>query len=315
VTIATGPCLTSAPPAPSAGGGSAPGRAVLDVALRRRGVAPGSAPARAPWDAAFFGLDRVTVFRRAPAATRRRVLEACAGDVLREALGVERLGLTFTARMTLLAETTEERMTYSLFAADEARHLAAVHRHRPDVDLDALPADPFLDLLGAAVAGGPRRGLAFLVQVVLEGWGLVHYSRLARACHDPALRRTLGGILADEALHHGAGRAGLRREALDARARAWAVEALAPLLALAGAGPQRVAARLTEAVGPLARAARVRLFAELESEAGAARTLALLRALMRPAPEVVAALDRRRAFVAPTPEQCAALGAAPEVCP
>lgn len=282
-------------------------KAILDTALRRRGMPNVAPPGNdAPWDASYFGLDRVAVFRRAPAETRRRILAGCAEDVLREASGVERLGLTFAARMVLLAETTEARMTYSLFGADEAMHLAAISRYLARPEADMPPRDPFLCLLTEAVSEGPRLALAFVVQVVLEGWGLVHYRALSRGCRSPDMAATFAGILRDEALHHGAGQAVLRRAALPAFDRAWAADVLVRLLEMVQAGPQRVVARLTAATGPLSRGGRARVFEELDAEAGAGRTLDLLRGLMRPAPEVVTALDTYAAFAPFSPERCAA---------
>ncbi len=282
-------------------------RAILDTALRRRGM-PHLAPSGsdAPWDASYFGLDRVAVFRQAPAETRRRILAGCAEDVLREAVGVERLGLTFAARMVLLAETTEARMTYSLFGADEAMHLAAIGRYLASPEADTPPRDPFLCLLTEAINEGPRLGLAFVVQVVLEGWGLVHYGTLSRECRSPDVAATFAGILRDEALHHGAGRAVLRRDDLPALDHAWTVEVLVRLLEMVQAGPQRVVDRLTAATGPLSRGELARVFEELHAEADAGRTLDLLRNLMRLAPAVVTALDRYAAFAPFSPERCAA---------
>jgi hypothetical protein len=281
--------------------------AILQAALRRRGgPSEHIGGGNAPWSAGHFGLDQVTAFRRAPADTQRAILDGCSEDVLCEAVGVERLGLTFTARMVLLARTIEERMTYSLFGADEALHLAAIERLLPAPDTGAAVADPFLRLLEDAIAGGTQPALALLVQVVLEGWGIVHYQTLARACRDPHVAATFSRIVADEALHHGAGRALLHHDALAAGDRQWAIDVLTPLLAMVQAGPQRVVRRLDASLGPLSHRERARVFEELDVEARTHRTLDLLRSFMRPAPAVVRALERRAAFVPFSPARCAA---------
>jgi len=57
------------------------------------------------------------------AAVPRDVLARCAVDRLGEAIMVEKLGLACCAKMTLFAATEEERMLYSMLAADEATHL------------------------------------------------------------------------------------------------------------------------------------------------------------------------------------------------
>ena len=148
--------------------------------------------------------------------TRRRILVACARDLLTEAYYIEKLGLGFTAKMALLSETTEERMLYCLFAGDEAAHLHAIAAYVGDGAAASAPDDPFLALLTEAIAAGDKPGLTYVVQVVLEGWGIAHYQSIARDCRDGDLRRTLLRLARDEALHHGSGVALLKRRPLPA---------------------------------------------------------------------------------------------------
>ena len=284
-------------------------RPIVAAALARDGHAVPLAPAVAPWPSSHFGLDRVTAYRTATPAARRRLLGACAADVLTEAFFVEKLGIGFAAKMVLLSPTADERTAYALMGADEARHMAAIAEHlgeRPDAN-GACPDDPFLGLLARAIDTGRRRVLAFLVQVVLEGWGLVHYCRLARGTVDLALRAMLAGIVKDEALHHGGGLAVLGRGGLSPADRRAAQAELVPLLSMIQAGPQRIVARLGEACGPLGHRARVWAFAELESERRTGEQLTLLRGLLVRAPALEIDLDRLGLFRPLSPAQCAAV--------
>jgi hypothetical protein len=287
-------------------------RPVLDTALARRGrELRADPPPVAPWPASFFGLDRVAAFAAAAADTQARVLADCARDLLVEAYFVEKLGLGFAAKMLLLADSLEERMAYGLVGGDEAAHVAAVGGHlagRPEDAVTAAAGDPFLALLARAIAEGGRADLSFLVQVVLEGWGIEHYRALAAACLDPALGRTLAGLARDEALHHGTGLALLGPGGLSPRDLRAVEAVVVPLLELVQAGPRRVVARLAAAVGPLARHERARVFAELHTEARSGRALTLLKGLLSRDRALAGRLERRGLFRPLSAEQCAAAG-------
>lgn len=271
-------------------------RPVVDGALRK---AWGPPPSPAPgfrWPAAFFGLDRSSAWRAAEPEARERARAAIERHTLAEAWAIEKAGMAFAAKMTLLARSTEERMLYALFAADEASHFAAFSAF----GVDRAPANPFLDLLGRVIEEGDRATLVFVVQVVLEGWGLAWYRQLGEQALDPALAATFTAVLADEARHHGSGVV----LAAEAPPRDAAVDVLAPFLDMVRAGPQAVAAAIEAGCGPVDRP---RLFAELDAEAHAASRLALLRGLMLKAggDRVVAALDARGSFTPLPPERCA----------
>jgi hypothetical protein len=284
-------------------------RPIVATALARDGHIPAPPFEDAPWPASHFGLDKVTVYLAAPAAGRRHLLARCAADVLTEAFFIEKLGIGFAAKMALLSPTADERAAYALLGADEARHMAAVAAHlgeRPDA-AGAPPDDPFLTLLARAIDTGRRATLAFVVQVALEGWGVVHYRRLSRNAVDPALRATLASFVKDEALHHGGGLAVLGRAGLSPADRRAAEAVVAPLLSMIQAGPQRVVARLDEALGPFGRRERAQAFAELDTERRTGEQLTVLRGFLGRAPALVARLERLGLFAPLSPAQCAAV--------
>ncbi len=266
---------------------------VVDAALGRSSAPPRDAN---PWTAGHFGLDRVGRWQSAPPEVQHTIVARCCRDTLREALHVERAGLAFTARMILLAESLDERLLYATFAGDEARHHAAL---APWV-ADAPAEGPFPGLLADVIEGAGRGDLVVLIQVVLEGWGLVHYRALADGCQDPALADVFRTILKDEARHHGGGLAA--EEGLSAAG----VDALAALLDMVRAGPQAVVAAVEASLGPLDPVARAQVFVDLGGVAHAEARLAvlgglLLRAGLEP---VVATLTRRGHFTPLLPEAC-----------
>ncbi|MEQ1843862.1 MAG: ferritin-like domain-containing protein, partial [Verrucomicrobiales bacterium] len=156
------------------------------------------------WDVAYFGLDRVRLFRQATETQQKEVLAGCARGLLNEAYFIEKSGAAYCAKMILLAESTEVRQVYSLIAADEASHLQWIRPHVLEADRDR-PSGALLTFLGDLIERCDRNTLAYLVQVILEGWGLHHYRSLSQSCCHPGLREIFQAIHKDEALHHHTG--------------------------------------------------------------------------------------------------------------
>jgi hypothetical protein len=258
-----------------------------------------AAASSAFWPASFFELERLTAFRDASPDTQDAIVRSCGDGILQEALHIETIGLAFSSRMVLLADTVEERSLHALFAAEEAAHLAGLSRfgaRRPT-------ENPFLALLAELVAAGDRPSLVLVVQVVLEGWGLDHYRKLARASTDVALSEVLDGIVRDEARHHGSGLlTAPRLGSTDA-----SIEVLTRFLGMVQAGPQSVVGAVEAHAGPFSRSERVRAFTELDTETHAGGRLALVRELLQRAgaERVVTALDARGCFRPLTAEEVA----------
>lgn len=266
-----------------------PGEAVrraADRLARRRGTpdasrtgaaVAGEADAAAPWDAAFFGLDRVARFRDASPRDRSEVLARCAAGLLAESWHIERSGIGYCARMTLAAEGDDARRLFALIGADEALHAGWL---RPWLPADAPPADPFNRFVaGIAEAGNPQP-LAFVLQVVLEGFGIGHYDGLAAHCRDAGLAATFRRLAEDEALHHAGGIAAFRADRLTDADRRFLGEATCAFLQMIRCGPQAVLAALDATIGIRDQGDAARVFAALDSEAQSAAKLARLRRLI-----------------------------------
>ena len=284
-------------------------RAILRGALRARRVdpAPPAPEDRRYWSPEYLGLDRVPIFAELSEGARRQVLRRCAQDLLGEAYFVEKAGIGYAARMTLEAETTEERALYGMVAAEEATHLCQVSGYLPDPD-PVGTQDPFLRFMGDLIEGAPKAVCLFVVQVVLEGWGLTHYRSLAAGCSHPGLRGVLENILVDEARHHGSGVVLLEARTLSQAERAQSTEALDGFLGMVRVGPQRVLAALEEAAGHFTRAQKIQILRQLDAESHSGERLQVLRGLMK-TPNVagiIEDLEGRGAFQPLAPEQCAA---------
>lgn len=235
------------------------------IVARRAGAPAARASAPTLWRADFFALEDCSLFASLPPASREGVLAQLSFGLLEEALFIERAGMAYDAKMVLLAESCEERMLYSHFGAEEASHFAAVEAL---MGTDAREAQPthFHRWLERGVVSGDRASLILVMQVVMEGWGIDHYRRMARGTHDADARATFMKILRDEAGHHGAGVASFRQCELGAREIELSVMLLRELFEMVRMGPFSVVEAIDAASGGLSGQQRAQLLDELDAE-------------------------------------------------
>lgn len=277
---------------------------VLASALGQKSPTTAAETSPSPWDAAFFGLTQVPLFQTATATEQAHILQLAGQALLTESYFIEKAGVGYMAKMTLLAETIEERMLYALFSADEATHLAQLS---PFVSQENVvgTTDPFLNLLESLLETGDRAVLQFVLQVVLEGWGLSHYRHLSTHCCHPVLAKLFHSFLDAEARHHGAGVTLFDRATLSSASRSTIVEALAAFLQMVRVGPQRLVDAIAVVKGDLSRSQRIQLLAELDTEAHSGQRLGVLRSLITPvAPDIAETLDKQNLFSPLSPAQC-----------
>jgi hypothetical protein len=249
------------------------------------------------WDAEFFNLHRVKVFEQSPVDEQSAILELVGGGLLEESYFIEKAGVGYMAKMVLLAETVEERMLYGLFAADEAIHLNQITNFLPQREMTNTN-DPFLCLLSEVAESSDKTVLLFVLQVVLEGWGLSHYRRLAKECRHPELAEIFSGFLEAESRHHSTGNALFKQISVASSSQATIIDILAQFLFMVQMGPQNVLAGIEQVKGHLTRSQKVKILEELDTETHSGIRLKLLRSLMniKSAYAIFQALEERGAF-------------------
>ena len=262
---------------------------VSSLVRRRVGERPsGAVSGCAHWGAAYFGLHETRLFRGATEPQRREILDRCGRTLLEEAFFIEKAGVAYAAKMILLAESSHERQLYGLFAGDEAVHLEMIGRY---VDPGSDPNNPFVDLLAELIERGDRAALQLLIQIVLEGWGIVHYRGLRGACENPELERVLAAILRDEAAHHQSGVTLFNEREPDRASWTFITDAMSAMLRLVQAGPQAVVAAVERVLGHLRPDQKLDLLADLGARAHSAERLRKLKALMGKAEGIAPVLD------------------------
>ncbi|BAY10838.1 ferritin-like domain-containing protein [Calothrix sp. NIES-2098] len=257
------------------------------------------------WDAKFFNLHQVQIFQQASIAEQSAILGLTNRSLLEESYFIEKVGVGYMAKMVLLAETVEERMLYAMFSADEATHLNQITNFLSESE-PTNSNDPFLSLLAEVVESADKTVLLFVLQVVLEGWGLSHYRRLAKECRHPALAEVFASFLHAEARHHSTGTTLFNQTPLSADSQATILDVLAKFLFMVQVGPQNVLSAIEQIKGHLTRSQKIQILEQLDTETHSGTRLQLLRSLMQPtsAKTILQILDAQGAFAPLPPHQC-----------
>lgn len=157
------------------------------------------------WNQDYYGLNKSAIFSSLEDSKKDEVLQNLNQKSLCLSYFIEKFGLNYGAKMILNAESTEEKSLYSIFGADEVRHRLLLE---PFIRVD-LPTDiefhPLLPVLALALKEANKDAMVFTIQVVLEGFGIFHYSNLRDSCRSPLLKNAFTEILKDEVNHHGMG--------------------------------------------------------------------------------------------------------------
>src|SRR5262249_34244061 len=128
-----------------------------------------------------------------------------------------------------------------------------------------------------------RTTLSYIVQVILEGWGISHYHALAKDCLDAGLTAVLENMIRDEGRHHASGLALFNEQRHSAGSLKRLADLLAELLQMVQAGPQMVVSQIERVKGHLSQAQKMRIFAELDCETGTMSKIKTLKSLIKTA--------------------------------
>ncbi len=250
------------------------------------------------WSAQWWGLDSSSVFAKFSAEKQNDVLSRCNQSLLSEAYFIEKSGLSYSAKMVLTAKNTDEAQLFALIGADEAKHLAWSEPYL-SADAKQLPRGHFLSFLSNLIEEYPPKLLVFLVQIILEGWGLDHYNRLAKSCAHPELSKIFAAILKDEALHHRSGAVLFDATQFSRRDFSLIEDALQHYTLMVRVGPQTALSAVDEVAGGLSNTELQEVLVALRHEEETPRKLSLLRNLMNQpqVDQVVEILDSEQCFL------------------
>lgn len=254
------------------------------------------------WSAESYGLERCKEYSLLSADQKDALLEKSAFNRLHEAYHIERSGMAFTAKMTLLSGTIEQRKIYSQFSADESRHLHGVEGFLSQVPQERMP---FILFLNDVIDHGSKQSLIFVIQVLLEGWGLEHYKSMTRFCQNKELESLLEYIIRDEAAHHGSGLLLFDQKQMSVKEKDETLDILAHFLGMVQIGPFQLLSDFSSVNKGFNEQKSASLLHDLKSEETTQNKLLLLKRLMSKAgaSEFVEHLEKRHCFESYSHEQ------------
>lgn len=237
-------------------------------------------PHEAFWAAQWWRLDQSETFNTLSTDNQQAVLHTCNRTLLNEAYFIEKSGLAYCAKMVILAESTDIAQLYSIIGADEAKHLAWIEPYVLEEDKHN-PDGKFLAFLSQLIETAPSNTLVYLVQIILEGWGLDHYQRMANGCQNQELSDILTGIVKDEALHHKSGQMAFQAKTLSIQDKALMETALKTYCDLVRIGPVSVLSAISSIKGSLTPNEVEEIYTAIEHVTETRRKLQLLKSLMQ----------------------------------
>lgn len=157
------------------------------------------------WGEQRYHLLRSSHFRKLKPISQSNVYKHLTNGNLAMSWYIERSGHNYGAKMILFSETQEEKSLYSLFVAEEAIHQREFENYMLNLPDPSLYWHPLLDSLALAIKDGEKQTCLYVIQVLLEGFGISFYNGLKQTCLSDSLKNVYQRIINDEAKHHGSG--------------------------------------------------------------------------------------------------------------
>ncbi len=258
------------------------------------------------WPANLFTLHQSTLYQSLSLDLQQCIAKTCNDFVLTESYFIEKAGLAYCAKMITLGETTEIRQMYGLIASDEAVHLSWLAPYLTH-DQRVTPQGKFIQHISNMIEACDVNTLYFLIQTVLEGWGITYYKTLGKTCQWNSLQRTLLDIVKDEAIHHNTGVALFDPARLTQQGHAFIHDGMKRYADILRSGAHNIVACCEQHLGALSLPELTELFRALEAEQSSAIKLRILKSLMQQpvTASALATLVEQGYFTPYSPSECA----------
>jgi hypothetical protein len=157
------------------------------------------------WDAKAQGLEQTTLYSKLSEEQKLKLLSILTDYRLELAWYIEKTGMNFCGKMILLSDTYHEKSIYGLMAYDETVHQRDIeHFLKSYPQKNLIIQHPLLNCLNQGIQASKETSV-FVLQVLLEGFGMSYYGQLRDTCCDDEFKKVMDRILKDEARHHGSG--------------------------------------------------------------------------------------------------------------
>jgi rubrerythrin len=245
------------------------------------------------WNESDFALGQISILK---GRDNTKLLSSLCTDRLKEAYFIEKAGMSFSAKMSLLSQSIDEQILYSMFCAEEATHFHCIESLLTGVSLEG--DNSFVTLLNEIIISGERRPLVFIIQVVLEGWGIDHYSLMSQSCLNPEVKKILQNILQDEAAHHGSGLSLFDEQALTDTEFKYIIEMMSQFMQMVTVGPVGLLGQVESSLGHLTSGQRNTVHQEVNSYGETSRKVELIKSMMNKAKafKIIEKLESHKCF-------------------
>ncbi|MBS0288412.1 MAG: ferritin-like domain-containing protein [Proteobacteria bacterium] len=280
---------------------------IIHASLRRKkAIGLDVDPTYPAWEEDFFLLNQSKLFQSLPIEKKNAILKRCNDFILCNSYFIEKAGLAYCAKMILLGKSTEIRQIYGLIASDESMHLAWLTPYI-DVNLRASPQGQFIRYISTLIEECSMNTLYYLIQTILEGWGIFYYKTLSKACKNSVLQQTFLNIVKDEALHHQTGVTLFDSNSLSLQDKKLIIQGILGYIDILRAGPQDIVHCIQTELGILTQQERQQLFEDLQTQATSTAKLNIFKQLLsHPFIKAqVSELENQNAFLPYTPDECA----------
>lgn len=157
------------------------------------------------WSAERFSFDQCSLYNNFSESEKEHVLIFLSKMNLSMSWYIEKCAYHHGAKMILLSDTDTEKMYYSVFANEEALHQKEFERQMNFRPQKHDPLHPLLNPLIRCIEQADKDTSIFVVQVLLEGYGMHIYKSLGESSLSNDLRNVYRRIVQEEAGHHGSG--------------------------------------------------------------------------------------------------------------
>ena len=159
------------------------------------------------WDSNHYGLNKVKFFGDCKDDLKELILTQLTDFFLNESYYIEQAGISYAAKMCLLADNIDEKSLYASIAFDEACHL---HSIKPFLNSNnsyqqSLKGNSFLCFIAKIMQQESAPVCQAILQLCIEGHGMGYYAWLKSNCLDANFKKVLTKIIHDESSHHGSG--------------------------------------------------------------------------------------------------------------
>lgn len=228
------------------------------------------------WGETFFSLDKSSLWKTLKEEQKFNILARMNEHLLREAYYIENAGMLYAAKMNIMAESQEERSFFSIMGFEEAEHLQSLTPFL-NSNITATDVPSFSGHIGKIITEGDRPSNLFLIQILLEGWGLSYYQTLADQSADKGMREVFQRIIKDETRHHSAGVILLEKKQTEQNT--FLLDAFHELLSMVRIGPWTLIQEIKKEVSDLSEKHTQILISEINAVADTNQKLARLKSL------------------------------------